>query len=63
MTSTSIPSRLDHDLALRLCNTASLTDTERATCFLVALAAVFQEPVQPKTLSAFAAILRTTATS
>jgi hypothetical protein len=57
------PSRLDHDLALQLCERPDLTECERATCFLVALSVVYNEPVEPHTLTAFSAILRTTAAS
>jgi hypothetical protein len=57
------PTRLDHDLAIRLCHDADLSDTERAVCFLVALSVVNNEPVDPLTADAFTAILRTTAAS
>jgi hypothetical protein len=57
------PTRFDHDLALRLCHDADLSDTDRAVCFLVALSVVNNEPVAPHTADAFATILRTTAAS
>lgn len=59
----SIPSRLDHDLALEFCNSGNLTEAERVTCTLVALAAMVGEPVQPKTLAAFHVILSARAAS
>lgn len=58
-----IPSRLDHDLALNFCNSGTLTEAERVTCTLVALAAMVGEPVQPETLAAFRAILGARAAS
>lgn len=58
-----IADRLDHDLALRLAHSDALSEAQRATCYLVALSAVYGEPVEPRTADAFAAILRTTAAS
>ncbi len=57
------PTRLDHDLALRLCHDADLSDTDRTVCFLVALSVVNNEPVVARTANAFTAILRATAAS
>ena len=45
-----IPTRLDHDLALRLCDGAELDDHERVVCTLIALTASVDEPVLPETL-------------
>ena len=58
-----IPTRIDHDLALHLCDSAPLTDAERVTCTLVALAAMVGEPLQPNTLTAFRTIMRARAAS
>ena len=60
---TLIPSRLDHDLALRLCDNAELNDHERVICTLVALAASLDESVTPDTLATFRQILQRTAAS
>jgi hypothetical protein len=59
---TLFPTRLDHDLALRLSQNDGLTDIDRATCMFVALAAVLGEPVSEDKRHAFNAILRTVAT-
>jgi hypothetical protein len=61
--STLIPTRLDHDLALRLCDNAELDDHERVICTLIALAASADEPVLPETLATFRQILRRNAAS
>lgn len=58
-----VPTRLDHDLALRLCDDAALDDHERVICTLIALAASVDEPVLPETLAAFRQILQRTAAS
>lgn len=58
-----VPTPLDHDLALRLCETATLSDAERVTCTLIALAALVGEAVQADTHAAFRTILRATAAS
>lgn len=58
-----IPTRLDHDLALRLCDSAKLDDHERVICTLIALAAAVDEPVLPETLVTFRQILQRTAAS
>ena len=58
-----IPTRLDHDLALRLCDSAQLDDHERVICTLIALAAAVDEPVLPETLVTFRQILQRTAAS
>ncbi len=58
-----IPTRLDHDLALRLCDGAELDDHERVVCTLIALAAAIDEPVLPETLETFRRILQRTAAS
>lgn len=58
-----IPTRLDHDLALRLCDSAELDDHERVICTLIALAACVDEPVLPETLVTFRQILQRTAAS
>jgi hypothetical protein len=58
-----IPNRLDHDLALRLCDTATLDDHERVICTLIALAASAGEAVEPDTVATFRQILRRTAAS
>ena len=60
---TLIPSRLDHDLALRLCDSTGLDDHERVICTLIALAASVDEPVLPETLATFRQILQRTAAS
>ncbi len=60
---TLVPSRLDHDLALRLCDSAELDDHERVICTLIALAAAVDEPVLPETLVTFRQILQRTAAS
>lgn len=58
-----IPTRLDHDLALRLCDSAELDEHERVICTLIALAAAVDEPVLPETLVTFRQILQRTAAS
>lgn len=58
-----IPTRLDHDLALRLCDSAELDDHDRIICTLIALAAAVDEPVLPETLVTFRQILQRTAAS
>lgn len=58
-----IPTRLDHDFALRLCDSTALNDHERVICTLIALAASVDEPVLPETLAAFRQILQRTAAS
>lgn len=60
---TLVPSRLDHDLALRLCDGTELDDHERVICTLIALAASLDEPVSPETLTTFRQILQHTAAS
>ena len=57
------PSCLDHDLAEHLCQNADLTEAERATCHLIALSAVHDEPVEAHTQAAFATLLRAKAAS
>jgi hypothetical protein len=58
-----IPTSLDHDLALRLCHEADLSDTDRAVCFLIALSVTYGEPVEAHTLTAFNAMLQAMAAS
>ncbi len=58
-----VPTPLDHDLALRLCETDALSDAERVICTLIALSALAGEPVESRTHEAFRTILRATAAS
>lgn len=58
-----VPTPLDHDHALRLCDTVALSDAERVTCTLIALAALVGEPIQADTLAAFRTILQAKAAS
>lgn len=58
-----VPTPIDHDLALRLCDTVALSNAERVTCTLIALAALVGEPIEAETHAAFRTILRATAAS
>ena len=63
MTLSLVPTHLDHELALRLCADAKLSEHERVICTLVALAASGNEPLQAETMAEFRDLLSRTAAS
>ena len=53
-----IPTRLDHDQALQLCWSGTLSEDDRTICNIIASSRAAMEPVEAEQYEAFQAILR-----